>query len=143
MEKHVRFRWFHTYAIDLEPPIFSHKFFITIAIHPWLADLQWVLWPKPFRILSVYFFLIFSFLLSLSLSLFLSFFLSHSLSHSLSLSLSLSFPRNWRLVLFLTSTLYITLHYFNSFFKIIYLQMENKILLEFSLVDRVIYFTSH
>ena len=40
---HIRFRWFITCTEDLGPPVFS-SILSTVVIHPWLADLQRVLW---------------------------------------------------------------------------------------------------
>ena len=44
-EDHIRLKWFHTYAQDLETPGFFLSFLITVVIIPWLADLQPVLNP--------------------------------------------------------------------------------------------------
>ena len=70
---HIHFLWFHTCTEDLglPAPRFFKSFLITIVIHPWLADLQWVLWPDSLKSLwavhrlSICYFFLF-FLLSLS-----------------------------------------------------------------------------
>ena len=49
-EDHIRLQWFYSYADFM----IWHLRFVFLVIHPWLADLQRVLWPDPWAF-SAYF----------------------------------------------------------------------------------------
>ena len=70
-EEHIHFRRFPSCAEDSGPPFFFKSFLITVVIHPWLADLQRVLYLDSVDSLFAFSFLSLSPEISLPCSLWL------------------------------------------------------------------------